>query len=98
MDKIRVNVGCDFVPLVKADAPNLITAIATLRSTLEGERMTLPAVRVCDSLELDPLDYRILIHGTEVASGSAEDAKTATTTMVDALRGVAFEHREELAV
>ena len=100
MDRIRVEIGHDFVPLVTADAPNLITAIGTLRATLEAgeEQMTLPAVRVCDSHELEPLGFRVLILGSQVASGTARDAATATGAMVAALKGAALEHREELVI
>ena len=97
MDRIRVEVGSDFVPLIQMEAPNLITEIASLRGSLESdEGFALPAVRLRDSAALSPLEYRILMHEEEVGSGVAEAVQSATSTMVGALKDAALQHREEL--
>ena len=96
MDAIRIEIGCDLVPLVKMSAPNLIGEIANLRSSLESEaELLLPAVRIRDSIELGPTQFRILVNGTEVASSEAK-GESAIHEVLNALRHGAVAHRDEL--
>lgn len=98
MDTIRIEIGSDFVPLVKMEAPNLISEIARLRGTLEVEaKFVLPAVRIIDSVELSPLQYRILLRESEVVNGEARTGQSAVAEVVEALRESALQHRDELA-
>lgn len=95
MDSIRMEMGSDFVPLVKKEAPNLISEIAELRVKLETEsQLLLPAVRVRDSVDLSPLQFRIFIHESEVVRGEAESVASAVSKAVTALETSVLEHSE----
>jgi flagellar biosynthesis component FlhA len=97
MDSIRVEIGSDFIALVKQEAPNMITEIGVLRATLEAESdLLLPAVRVRDSVDLQPLQFQIYIHESEVAQGTATDVASAVATALVALKASALQHRGEL--
>ena len=98
MDRIRMEIGSDFVPLVNKEPPNLISEIGSLRTALEADAsMLLPAVRVIDSVDLGPLEYRILIHESETARGAAQSDAEALATALAALEATVLEHRKELA-
>ena len=98
MDSILVEIGSGFIALVKQEAPNMITEIAVLRSTLESESdLLLPAVRVRDSVDLEPLQFQIFIHESQVAEGSATDVASAVDTALSVLKASVLQHRSELS-
>ncbi|MFC1758369.1 flagellar biosynthesis protein FlhA [Planctomycetota bacterium] len=68
-DRARIEIGVRLIPLVSAtNGQGLADRIATLRKDLtEKHGMWVPAVRIRDSLQLQPDEYRILVNGREVA-------------------------------
>ncbi|MCA9215888.1 MAG: FHIPEP family type III secretion protein [Planctomycetales bacterium] len=67
-DRARIEVGVRLIPLVSANEQGLADRIAALRKELADKHgIWVPAVRIRDSLQLNPDEYRILINGREVA-------------------------------
>lgn len=68
-DRARIEIGVRLIPLVSAtNGQGLADRIATLRKDLTAKHgMWVPAVRIRDSLQLQPDEYRILVNGREVA-------------------------------
>ncbi len=68
IDPIELELGYNLIPLVeKGDLLNRIRAMR--RQIAQDLGFIVPPIRVRDNLSLPPNSYRILIYGTEVASG-----------------------------
>ncbi len=68
IDPIELELGYNLIPLVeKGDLLNRIRAMR--RQIAQELGFIVPPIRVRDNLSLSPNAYRILIYGTEVASG-----------------------------
>jgi flagellar biosynthesis protein FlhA len=64
---LEFQVGWGLIPVVERDG-NFIRRMTGLRKNMAKDLgIILPAVHVRDNLELDPGEYRLLIHGVEVA-------------------------------
>jgi flagellar biosynthesis protein FlhA len=72
LDVLSLELGYELVPAVDpSSGGNLLERISALRNQLARELgIVVPPVHVCDNLELAPGSYRILLLGTEIASGS----------------------------
>ncbi len=70
LDLLTVELGYQLVPVADASAGGtLLERVSTLRVQLAKEMgVVLPPVHVCDSLDLPPAGYRVLISGNEVAA------------------------------
>lgn len=68
-DRARIEIGVRLIPLVNStDGTGLADRIATLRKDLtEKYGIWVPAIRIRDSLQLKPDEYRIMVNGREVA-------------------------------
>ncbi len=68
IDPVELELGYNLIPLVeKGDLLNRIRAMR--RQIAQELGFIVPPIRVRDNLSLSPNSYRILIYGTEVASG-----------------------------
>lgn len=70
-DRVSLEIGAGLIPLVSARrGPGLLDRIGGLRRDLAKQNgLWVPAVRVRDNIGLDPLAYRVLLGGREVARG-----------------------------
>lgn len=80
---IELQIGYELVPLVNEhnDAP-LLSEIHYLRNQIDAEYgLPLPLVRIRDNLCLEPCEYRILLHGTDV--GGFKDLRLGYVLCLD---------------
>lgn len=70
-DRVRIEIGSRLVPLAKSKGlVGLADRMPGLRKDLTQRcGFWIPPVRICDNLDLRTEEYRILIHGREVARG-----------------------------
>ena len=71
-ERVCVEIGARLIPLVDSgeNVKGLADRVTSLRNDLTRKHgLWIPPVRICDSAQLGPVDYRILIGGREVASG-----------------------------
>ena len=81
-DRARIEVGVRLIPLVSANEQGLADRIAALRKELADKHgIWVPAVRIRDSLQLSPDEYRILINGREVARATMKPASAAVVSV-----------------
>jgi flagellar biosynthesis protein FlhA len=68
-DRARIEIGVRLIPMVNSgNGLGLADRISTLRKDLtEKYGVWVPAIRIRDSLQLKPDEYRIMINGREVA-------------------------------
>jgi flagellar biosynthesis protein FlhA len=68
-DRARIEIGVRLIPMVNStNGVGLADRISTLRKDLtEKYGIWVPAIRIRDSLQLKPDEYRIMINGREVA-------------------------------
>ncbi|MDH5671857.1 MAG: flagellar biosynthesis protein FlhA [Myxococcales bacterium] len=72
VDLLELEVGFDLVPLVDAQkGGELVERVSAIRKNLAAELgLIIPPVHIRDNLRLAPGDYRLLVSGNEVGSGS----------------------------
>ena len=92
LDVLSLEVGYELVSVVDVGrGGTLLSRVASLRTQLAKEiGVVIPPVHVCDNLELAPGAYRVMILGTEVASGICRSGRLlamATNGSVPALEG-----------
>jgi flagellar biosynthesis protein FlhA len=70
-DRVRIEIGSRLVPLAKSKGlVGLADRMPGLRKDLTQRcGFWIPPVRICDNLDLKSEEYRILVHGREVARG-----------------------------
>ncbi len=70
-DRVRIEIGSRLVPLAKSKGlVGLAERMPGLRKDLTQRcGFWIPPVRICDNLDLRSDEYRILVHGREVARG-----------------------------
>ncbi len=70
--EITLEIGAALVPLVDHDNPDLLDEIKYLRKEIDGEYgLTLPCFHIRDNMSLEPNEYRLLLHGAEIAKSEA---------------------------
>ena len=74
IDRVALEIGYRLIPLVQdKSGTGILDHVAQLRKRFASrEGIVLPPVRIKDNIRLEPLAYRVLIGGQEVASGSIE--------------------------
>ena len=65
---LELQIGCGLMPLADEQGDgSLLDAIQFVRNEIDGEYgLPLPPVRIRDNACLEPYEYKILLHGTEV--------------------------------
>jgi flagellar biosynthesis protein FlhA len=77
LDLLSLEVGYELVSLVDASrGGTLLDRVASLRQVLARELgVIMPAIHVCDNLELAPGAYRLLVSGNEVGRGTCASGR-----------------------
>jgi flagellar biosynthesis protein FlhA len=99
VEPLELHLAYDVLDLIDPDTGgDLLQRVRSLRRQIADELgVVMPAVRTSDDVTLDPATYRILVHGVEVARGSApRDRVLALPASDDAdLGGVSGEETVE---
>ena len=70
--EITLEIGYALIPLVDHDDPDLLAEIKYLRNEMDGEYgLPLPVIHIRDNMCLEPNEYRLLLHGAEIAKSEA---------------------------
>lgn len=70
--EITLEIGYALIPLVDHDDPDLLAEIKYLRNEIDGEYgLPLPLFHIRDNMCLEPNEYRLLLHGAEIAKSEA---------------------------
>jgi flagellar biosynthesis protein FlhA len=74
VDRIALEIGYRLIPLVQdKSGTGILDHVAQMRKRFaQREGVVLPPVRIRDNIRLEPLAYRVLIGGQEVAQGAIE--------------------------
>lgn len=71
LDEITLEIGNKLIPLATPSGGSLPHKLRTLRDRFASEfGFVLPTIRIVDSMELQNYEYKLLIHGLEVAKGA----------------------------
>ena len=70
--ELTLEIGYALIPLVDHDDSDLLAELKYLRNEMDGEYgLPLPVIHIRDNMCLEPNEYRLLLHGAEIAKSEA---------------------------